>query len=86
MDIHNRAQKLDLINLEKFVNLSNLVINRIVNNNRLDNFDIFLKDENSVATWLSTLERVIFSYIYDIKQCKLKVWKIVHYREAAFFS
>ena len=63
MDIHNRAQKLDLINLEKFVNLSNLVINRIVNNNRLGNFDIFLKDENSVATWLSTLERVIFSYI-----------------------
>ena len=61
--IHNRAQKLDLINLEKFVNLSNLVINRIVNNNRLGNFDIFLKDENSVATWLSTLERVIFSYI-----------------------
>ena len=50
MDIHNRAQKLDLINLEKFVNLSNLVINRIVNNNRLGNFDIFLKDENSVAT------------------------------------
>ena len=63
MDIHNRAQKLDLINLEKFVNLSNLVINRIVNNNRLGNFDIFLKDENSVATWLNTLERVIFSYI-----------------------
>ena len=64
MDIHNRAQKLDLINLEKFVNLSNLVINRIVNNNRLGNFDIFLKDENSVATWLSTLERVlIFSHI-----------------------
>ena len=63
MDIHNHAQKLDLINLEKFVNLSNLVINRIVNNNRLGNFDIFLKDENSVATWLSTLERVIFSYI-----------------------
>ena len=63
MDIHNRAQKLDLINLEKFVNLSNLVINRIVNNNRLGNFDIFLKDENSAATWLSTLERVIFSYI-----------------------
>ena len=63
MDIHNRAQKLDLINLEKFVNLSNLVINRIVNNNRLGNFDIFLKDENSVATWLSTLEREIFSYI-----------------------
>ena len=63
MDIHNCAQKLDLINLEKFVNLSNLVINRIVNNNRLGNFDIFLKDENSVATWLSTLERVIFSYI-----------------------
>ena len=63
MDIHNCAQKLDLINLEKFVNLSNLVINRIVNDNRLGNFDIFLKDENSVATWLSTLERVIFSYI-----------------------